>query len=298
MKYIKNFPSLGGVITALITPFKYGAVDYKTLKKLILRQIDHGATAIVLLGTTGEASALTDKERNKIIQTATEISAGRLFIIVGISSADTAKSVEAGKQAAVLGANAVLSLTPYYTRPNQQGLLRHFNTVADALTAPVMLYNVPSRTGVNISPQTAEILFNHENILGLKEAGTDFDDILSKIVCTDSSFVYCGNDLFIPLFASVGCAGCVSVASNVCYRELHSVFSDYTSGNIESGNEKYIRLRPFLKALCTDTNPIPIKSVMADLGLAEPELRLPLTKLSEPQRSLLLTSAVDAGIII
>ncbi len=297
MKYISADAPPKGIITALVTPFKYGQVDCKSLKKLIEKQINEGAEAIVVLGTTGEANSLTAKERNKVIEKTIEYADDRLYIIVGAGACDTEKTLELGRQADALGADAVLAVTPYYIKPNQKGLIRHYSLLADSLNCPVMLYNVPSRTGVNLLPETVSVLFSHENIMGLKEAGTDLDDIIAKLFYTDCSKIYCGNDLFLPLFAHLGCAGCISVASNVCYKQLNKVFKPYCEKKYELANSRYIKLRPFLKSLCCDTNPIPIKSIMADLGLIDGELRLPLTKLGESKRKELLASAVDSEII-
>ncbi len=297
MKYISENAVPKGIITAMVTPFRYGQVDYRAFEDLIHRQIDEGATSLVVLGTTGESGSLSEKERSKVIEKAIEYSKGKLYMIVGISACDTEKAVSMGKKASDLGADAVLSVTPYYVKPNQQGLIRHYSTLADALNCPVIMYNVPTRTGVNISVDTVRILFEHENILGLKEAGSDLDDILSKLFCADPGRIYCGNDLFLPLFAHLGAIGCISVASNVCYSSFNSVFQNYSSKKHGIANEQYLKLRPFLKSLCCDTNPIPIKSIMSDMGLIDNELRLPLTKLDENKRKDLLLSAVLSDII-
>ncbi len=297
MKYISENRLPKGIITAIVTPFRYGQVDLKAFEKLIHKQITDGATALVVLGTTGEASSLTEKERCKVIEKAVDYSKGKLFMIVGTGSYNTEKSVSWGKKAADLGADAILSVTPYYVKPNQQGLIRHYSVLADSVPCPVILYNVPSRTGTNISLDTVRLLLEHENILGLKEAGTDLDDILSKIFYTDPGKIYCGNDLFLPLFAHLGCAGCISVASNACYSRLNSLFQSYSERKYTEADEQFLKLRPFLKALCCDTNPIPIKSIMSDMGLITEEIRLPLTKLDENKRKDLLLSAVLSEII-
>ncbi len=297
MKYISSniFPK--GVITAIVTPFKFGQVDHKTLDQLIKMQIADGAQALVILGTTGEASSLSEKERAKIIERTVQTAGSELEIIVGIGSNDTEKTISLGKQAFALGADGVLAVTPYYVKPNQQGLIRHYSVLADAVQCPVIMYNVPSRTGVNISCETLNALLSHGNISALKEAGGDTDDILHKLICSDPSRIYCGNDLYMPLFASLGAAGVISVASNACYKRMSEIFDTYSSGKTAKANEMFAKIRPFFKALCCDTNPIPIKSIMADMGLIENGLRLPLTKLDDKKRSMLLTAAVDSEII-
>lgn len=289
---INNFPC--GVITAAVTPFCNNGIDYKAFSELIKRQASNGAKAVVVLGTTGEAPTVTQEERDKITECAVE-ACGTMSVIVGCSSFDTKAAVSMCRRAESLGASGLLVSAPYYNRPSQQGLLRHFFTVADSVALPIMIYNVPSRTGITITPSQAEILFSHENIVALKEAGTDISDITEKLVRFGEK-VYCGNDLLLPLFCSLGSGGAISVCTNLCYSRFCKIYELYKCGDCESARTEFASLYPFLLSLTCDTNPAPIKSVMHDFGLIEPDLRLPLTPVGEKKRSEILNAALIAGI--
>lgn len=296
MKYSSEcFPS--GIITALVTPFCGDEVDYEAFSALIKRQADAGAEAVLILGTTAEAATLSSLERSRLIECAVSEAASKLSVIVGCSSNDTQSTVELCKNAYTLGASGLLVVTPYYNKPSQRGILHHYLTVAEAVEAPIMLYNVPSRTGVSLEPETVELLFSHENIKALKEAGTDIADITQKLVMFGDK-LYCGNDILLPFFCSLGARGAVSVCSNLCYGQFSEIFKLYSSFQATQAQEKYLALYPFLKSLTCDTNPSPIKSVMADFGLIEPYLRLPLVRVDEKKRTEILASALGAGIRI
>ncbi len=287
-----NFPF--GVITAAITPFCDTGIDYKAFSELIMRQANGGAEAVVILGTTGEAPTVTQAERDKLTECALE-SGGTMSVIVGCSSNDTKTAVAMCRRAEALGAFGLLVTAPYYNRPSEQGILRHYLTVAESVRLPIMMYNVPSRTGISVTPSQAEILFSHENITALKEAGTDIADITEKLVRFGEK-IYCGNDLLLPLFCSLGAGGAISVCANLCYGSFEKIYELYKSGNIASASVEFASLYPFLLALTCDTNPAPIKSAMHDFGLIEPHLRLPLTPVCERKRGEILSAAIAARI--
>lgn len=272
----KRFPE--GIITAVITPFSDGQPDISAFRSLILRQIDAGIGGIVVLGTTGEAPTVSKTERKRLIDTALECADGKAFIIAGCGTSDTKASLESAKDAQRQGVNGILAVTPYYNKPSQKGLIYHYLSVAEGIDVPVMMYNVPSRTGVGISTETSQVLFAHENITALKEACTDINEICDKLTQLSEYDIYCGNDSLLPAFLSLGARGCVSVVSNALPRAFGQIYKDYASGEYKRSEDSFKKMYPLLKALCLDTNPAGIKSLMANLGCCKDELRLPLTR--------------------
>lgn len=272
----KRFPE--GIITAVITPFSDGQTDISAFKASILRQIDAGIGGIVVLGTTGEAPTVSKTERERLIDAALECADGKTFIIAGCGASDTKAALKSAKEAQKQGVNGILTVTPYYNKPSQKGLIYHYLSVAEGLDIPVMMYNVPSRTGVSISAETAEVLFAHENITALKEACTDISEIYDKLTQLSAYDIYCGNDSLLPAFLALGARGCVSVVSNALPRAFGQIYRDCASGECKRSSEAFKKIYPLLKALCLDTNPAGIKSLMANLGYCRDELRLPLTR--------------------
>ena len=272
-----------GAATAIITPFKNGKIDYESFEKLINWQIDEGIDAIVVCGTTGEASTLTDDEHIGAIKFAVDTVAGRVPVIAGTGSNDTAYAIDLTVQACEAGADAVLVVTPYYNKATQKGLIEMFTAIADASTKPVILYNVPSRTGCNILPATAAKLAEHENIVAIKEASGNLSQIaeLAHLV-GDKLDIYSGNDDQIVPILSLGGKGVISVLSNPMPRATSKMCHDFLEGNIKEARQAQLDLIPFISSLFCEVNPIPVKAAMSLMGFCENSLRSPLTAM-EPE---------------
>ena len=272
-----------GAATAIITPFKNGQIDYESFEKLINWQIDEGIDAIVVCGTTGEASTLTDDEHRDAIKFAVDTVAGRVPVIAGTGSNDTAYAIELTQHACDAGADAVLVVTPYYNKATQNGLIKMFTEIADASTKPVILYNVPSRTGCNILPATAAKLADHPNIVAIKEASGNISQIaeLAHLV-GDKMDIYAGNDDQIVPILSLGGKGVISVLSNPMPRATSKLFQDFFDGNLAESLKSQLDLLPLVNALFCEVNPIPVKAAMSMMGFCENSLRSPLYEM-EPE---------------
>lgn len=287
-----------GVATALITPFdKNGNVDYDKYGKLIDWQIDEGINAIVACGTTGESSTLTDEEHKKAIAFAVERSNGRVPIIAGTGSNDTAYAVEMTKFACDAGADAVLVVTPYYNKATQNGLIKSFSTIADASTKPMILYNVPTRTGCNILPSTALALSEHENIVAIKEASGNISQI-AELACLvrNKLDIYSGNDDQIVPVLSLGGKGVISVLSNVMPKETVMMCDKFFNGDVEGARNLQLDMLHLVNALFSEVNPIPVKAAMAAMGFCENTLRLPLTPMEDAHKEVLLKLMREHGL--
>ena len=286
-----------GAATAIITPFRNGKVDYEAFGRLIDWQIDSGISAIVAAGTTGEGSTLTDSEHREVIKFCVEKTAGRVPVIAGTGSNDTAYAVDLTKFACDVGADAMLLVTPYYNKATQKGLIESFTAVADISTKPVILYNVPSRTGCNILPATAKILSQHENIAGIKEASGNISQIAeTAALCGDDLDIYSGNDDQIVPVLSLGGKGVISVLSNLLPSETDKICQDYFAGRTEEARKAQLKYLPLISALFSEVNPIPVKAAMAAMGFGENELRLPLTRLEKEHEEVLFGLMREQGI--
>ena len=286
-----------GVATALITPTTESGVDFPALRRLIDWQIQEGVDALVIAGTTGENATLSDSEHHAVLECAAETIAGRVPMIAGTGSNDTAHAVEMSKFAASVGCDALLCVTPYYNKTTQKGLVAMYNTIADATDKPMILYNVPSRTGVSIEPATYLELSKHPNIVAMKEANGD----LSKIVETqalvgDRLDLYSGNDdQTVPILA-LGGVGVISVLSNVLPRETGEMCKTFFRGDLKGAMELQKKYLPLIHALFSQVNPIPVKAAMSALGFCENYLRLPLLPLESAQEQQLLGCMHDLGL--
>lgn len=282
-------PLFTGCATALVTPFtKDGALDEAALRRLIDRQLSAGIDALVLLGTTGEPCTLTMDERARVIAAGMEAAQGRVPVIVGTGANDTRRAIEYARQAYALGAQGHLCVTPYYNKATQDGLVRHFFAIADACPLPMIVYNVPGRTGMSLTPETAASLAEHPGIVGLKEASGDLSLALRILLATEGRLpLYCGNDdLILPLMA-IGAVGAVSVVSNVLPAQTHALTRACLSGCMEQARAAQLALLPLIRALFSQVSPIPTKAALSMMGLCEDALRLPLTPMEEPQRGVL-----------
>ena len=291
-------PIFRGAATALVTPPYENGIDYVQLKKLIDWQIDQGIDALVIAGTTGEGSTLTDEEHRELLREAIKMIDGRVPAVAGTGSNDTAYAIDLTKYACELGYDAMLIVTPYYNKATQKGLIKMFTAIADASTKPIILYNVPSRTGVDIAPSTYAALADHPMIQAIKEASGN----LSKVAETahlvgDKLDIYSGNDDQIIPILSLGGAGVISVLSNPMPKETSRMCHDFFEGNIEAARKAQLDLIPLINALFCEVNPIPAKAAMAAMGYCEDYLRLPLTPMEESNKAKLLKLMAEQNLI-
>lgn len=272
-----------GAATALITPMNEdGSVNFSRLSSLVDEQIKGGIDALVICGTTGEKSTLGYEEHVKVIETAAKANAGRVPLIAGTGSNDTVYSVGLCADAEKAGADAFLMVTPYYNKTSQRGLVAHYNYIADRVNKPIILYNVPSRTGVAIKPETYRELSKHPNIVATKEANGDLASVAkTRYLCGDDLDFYSGNDDQTVPIMSLGGIGVISVMSNFLPSVMHEICAEYLNGNTVKAAELQIKYTGLMNALFSDVNPIPVKAAMNLLGLAAGPCRLPLYPMEE-----------------
>ena len=294
MEKVKLFT---GAATALITPLTPEGVDYPRLAKLIDWQIEQGIRALVICGSTGEPSTLTDDEHRDVLRFAAKQIAGRVPMIAGAGSNDTAYAIDLARVAREAGADGALVVTPYYNKATQKGLIRHFTMVAEEGGLPIILYNVPSRTGVTIEPATYEALADHPNIVGIKEAS----GAIAKAVDTMSRVagrltLYYGNDEEIVPLMSIGAQGVISVLSNLLPAKTNEICTRFLSGDVKGAAALQLRYRPLIDALFCEVNPIPVKAAMAALGFCDDYLRMPLTSMEPEHKEKLLALMRKEGL--
>lgn len=286
-----------GAGTAIITPFNENGVDYEKFAKLIDWQIESGIDSIIVGGTTGEGSTLTDEEHREIIRFSVEQAKGRVPIIAGTGSNDTDYAISLTKYSASVGADAALVVTPYYNKATQKGLIKMYEMIADASDIPLILYNVPSRTGVNIEPKTLLELADHPNICGIKEANGDISKIVEEIALVgDKLDFYSGNDDQVIPMLSMGGKGVISVLSNVLPYETSNMCKLFFDGKVAEAAKEQCRLLPLINALFCEVNPIPVKAAMADMGYCSDDIRMPLTVMEEEHRNMLREEMRKLGI--
>ena len=279
-----------GVATALITPFdKNGKIDYDKFGKLVEDQIKAGINALVVCGTTGEASTLTDEEHRDAISFVVKKTAGRVPVIAGTGSNDTEYAIGLTKHACEEGADAVLLVTPYYNKATQKGLIRMYTEIADASDKPVIIYNVPSRTGVNIEPSTYLALADHPNIVAIKEANGNISKIAETcLLVGDKLDIYSGNDDQIVPILALGGKGVISVLSNVVPEKTVDICKKFFDGDIKGSRDLQLELLPLTNALFSEVNPIPAKCAMAHMGYTENVLRSPLYPMESDKEEVLV----------
>lgn len=289
-----------GAATALITPMNEdGSVNFKRLEELVNEQITGGIDALVICGTTGEKSTLRYDEHVKVIEVAAKAAAKRVPIIAGTGSNDTVYSVELCDDAEKAGADAFLMVTPYYNKASQDGLVAHYNYIADRVNKPIILYNVPSRTGVSIKPETYKLLSKHPNIVATKEANGDLSSIAkTRYLCGDNLAVYSGNDDQIVPIMSLGGIGVISVLSNLLPYETHAICTEYLNGNTEKARDMQIKYTGLIEALFCDVNPVPVKTAMNLAGMNAGPVRLPLYPMNESNLNFLKEKLTECGIAI
>lgn len=284
---------------AVVTPMRDDfSVDYETLGAIIDDQIKNGTDAIVIVGTTGEGSTLTNEEHVECIRYAVERTAGRVPVVAGAGSNHTDYALWLSKESKKAGADALLHVTPYYNKTSQAGLVKHFTTLADAVDLPVILYNVPSRTGMSIAPKTYQELSKHPNIVAAKEASGNFSAIAeTRYLCGDDLDIYSGNDDQIVPMLSLGGKGVISVLANVAPKLTHDICQLYFDGKTAESAALQVNSMGLIQALFCDVNPIPVKAAMGLMGWKAGSCRLPLTDLSPENKSRLETAMKAAGLI-
>ena len=290
-------PIFTGAASAIITPMNENGVDYENFKKLLNWQIEEGIDALVIAGTSGEGSTLTDEEHREVLKFAVEVVGGRVPVIAGTGSNDTSYAIELTKFACEIGCDAMLVVTPYYNKATQKGLIKMFNAIADASTKPIILYNVPSRTGVNIEPATYAELAKHPMIQAIKEANGQIDKITETMaLCGDKLDLYSGNDDQIVPLMSVGGKGVISVLSNVLPKETSEMCHKFFNGDVKGAAEMQFKYFALTKALFSEVNPIPVKAAMAAMGFCEDYVRLPLTVMEDDHKAVLLNEMRKVGL--
>ena len=288
-----------GVATAIVTPMTEKGVDYENFERLLEWQIEEGINAVVVAGTTGEGSTLTDAEHREVIKFAVEKVNGRIPVIAGTGSNDISYAVDLTKYACEVGADAMLVVTPYYNKATQNGLIKSFTTIADASTKPIILYNVPSRTGCNITPETCAILAKHPNIVGIKEASGNISQIAKVASLVDEDFaIYSGNDDQIVPIMSLGGKGVISVLSNIAPKDTVKICDSFFEGNIAESAKLQLQYLDLIDALFCEVNPIPVKVAVSKMGFGENYLRLPLTPMEEKNAENMFRLMEENGINI
>ncbi len=287
-----------GAFTALVTPFKKGAVDYDALADLVEFQITEGISGLVPCGTTGESSTLSHEEHHRVVEFVVKQARGRVPVIAGAGSNCTAEAVSLAAHAKQAGADAALLITPYYNKPTQEGLFLHFAEVARQVKIPIILYNVPGRTSVNMLPQTVARLSTIGNIIGIKEATGDLRQISDIIELVGDDFVILSGDDFTTLpILSVGGKGVISVHSNVAPRDVTEMVTAYLTGDRARSAKLHYRLLPLARAMFIETSPVPAKAALALMKKMEPDVRLPLAPLSEGGMVILKKVLKDYGLL-
>lgn len=290
-------PIFKGAATALITPFRDGKVDKKAFAAIIEEQISAGISALVVCGTTGEAATMTDDEQIDTIDFAVRTAGGRVPIIAGAGSNNAAHAIDLCKRSVAVGADALLCVTPYYNKTSQAGLVQMYAAIADSVDKPIILYNVPSRTGVNIEPKTYASLADHPNIYAIKEASGNFSKLAETVSLVGSKLaVYSGNDDQTVPIMSLGGLGVISALSNVLPKQTSEMCRLCLDGRFDEGAALQLKYIPLINALFSDVNPIPAKEAMAMLGKCSPDLRLPLVGMSDEKRAALREELEKVGL--
>ncbi len=269
-----------GSMVALVTPFKNGALDEKALKELVEFHIKNGTTALVPCGTTGESATLSYEEHDRVIELTVQFAKGRIPVIAGTGSNSTEEAIMLTKHAKSVGADASLQVSPYYNRPTQKGLYLHFKAIAEAVGIPLILYNIASRTGVNIEPETFAKLAEVKNIIGVKEASGSLEQMSRiKKLCPEDFLLISGDDaLTLPVMA-IGGVGIISVVANIIPRDVANMCESFMKGDIKKAEELHYKMLSLIKAIFIETNPIPVKTAMGLMKMIDPEMRLPLCEM-------------------
>ncbi len=291
-------PIFKGVATALITPTNDNGVDYDSFGRVIDWQCEEGINALVIAGTTGEGSTLDDAEHKAVVKFAVERINGRCPVIAATGSNDTRYAIQLTKYCCDVGADALLCVTPYYNKTTQNGLIKMYSTIADASTKPLILYNVPSRTGINIEPETYAALADHPMIAGIKEANSNISKIVKTAQLVNGKLtIYSGNDDQITPILSIGGLGVISVLSNVAPKITMEICDKFFAGDVKGSAELQCKMLPLINALFSEVNPIPVKAAMSAMGWCENHVRLPLVPMEESHWKVLKALMQEQGLI-
>lgn len=283
---------------ALVTPFENGQINYVSLEQLIEWHVANQTDALIICGTTGESATLSSEEKKALISFAVAKTNGRIPVIAGTGCNNTADTVEMSVYAEHAGADGLLIVTPYYNKSTQKGLIAHYTTIADAVRIPVILYNVPGRTAVNIAPETVAILSEHKNIIAIKEASGDISQV-AKIarMCPKTFGIYAGNDDQIVPMLSLGGIGVISVVANIMPKETHEIVNLFLTGHSQEALALQLKLLNLINALFIEVNPIPVKTAMNLMGMHVGDLRLPLTAMEEHTKKVLVDEMRAGGLL-
>lgn len=284
---------------AIVTPFNESGVDFEKLRELLEWHIEQKTDAIIVCGTTGEASTMSEQERKETIKFTVDVVKGRIPVIAGTGSNNTKAAVEMSKWADSIGVDGLLVITPYYNKTTQRGCIEHFKAIASQVSKPIIIYNVPGRTGLNITPETLFELSNVENIAAVKEASSNIVQIAEIAqLCGDKLDIYSGNDdQIVPLMA-LGAKGVISVVANIIPRETHELCEKFFNGDLKGSLDMQLKMLPLVKALFIETNPIPVKTAMNLMGMNVGHLRLPLVDMSNKNLETLKKEMISYGINI
>lgn len=277
-----------GVGSAVPTPFDENGVNISEFRKFLQFQIDNNVDALIVCGTTGESSTMTKDEKIIAINCALEVANEKIPVIVGTGSNNTREAIEMSKIAERIGANGILVVTPYYNKTTQRGLIAHYKAIAESVSLPIILYNVPSRTGVNIEPQTCLELSKIDNIVAIKEASGNISQVAQiSNLCGDNLYIYSGNDDQIVPICSLGGIGVISVLSNIKPKFVHDMVYDFLDGNIDKARKMQLNVLPLINSLFSEVNPIPVKYALNELGFNFGVPRLPLVEFSDTNKKVL-----------
>jgi 4-hydroxy-tetrahydrodipicolinate synthase len=286
-----------GTLTALVTPFRDGKIDEKALRRHIDWQIESGVDGLVPCGTTGESPTLSYEEHHRVVAITVEQAAGRVAVVAGSGSNSTEEALLLTRKAKEQGADASLMITPYYNKPGQEGLYRHFAKVADDVGLPIFVYNIPGRTAVNVLPETMARLAQHPAIVGMKDAVGNLQQSAETLrLCPPGFIALSGDDVMTLPLMSIGGRGVISTTSNVAPREMSDLVRAFAAGDVARARELHYRLLPLFTTLFIETNPIPVKAALAMMGRIGGEIRLPMTPMADAARARLARALTDFGI--
>jgi 4-hydroxy-tetrahydrodipicolinate synthase len=287
-----------GLYTALITPFREGKIDYDSLRKIIEMQIENGVDGVIPMGTTGESPTVSFEEHKELIKWVVGIVNKRVNVIAGTGANSTDEAMHLSKSAEDSGVDGILSVNPYYNKPTQDGLIRHFESVAGSIKIPVILYNIPGRTAVNFKPESVKELLNRvDNVVSMKEASGDLNQMMQLLeLCGDKLTLLSGDDNLLLPVLSIGGSGIISVLGNILPAEIKKVITLYSEGNVNEARKLFYKLLPLCRGMFLETNPIPIKAAMDMAGYCSSEMRLPMVSLGEDNRKILKKIFSDYGV--
>lgn len=289
---------LKGSMVALVTPFKADKVDEDKIKELVEFHIKNGTKAIIPCGTTGESATLSYEEHDRVVELVVKAAKNRIIVIAGSGSNNTKEAIRLTKHAKDSGADAALLISPYYNRPTQRGLYLHFKAVADAVDIPIILYNIASRTGVNIEPETVAELAKIKNIVGIKESSGNLEQMsLIMQMCGENFSLISGDDSLTLPIMSIGGLGIISVVANIAPKDVADMADSFLKGDLRHARKMHYKLLPLIKAMFIETNPIPVKTAMGLMGMIEPGLRLPMCAMKEENEAKLRKALKDYGLL-